>query len=92
VRFASVLDSPVTWRRKFAQLSCSSALLDRPPASRDNRRMDPTIRELVLLALLSAVLCGAALIYADPIAAAVFAALTGGCMVIAARLSRGSRT
>jgi hypothetical protein len=70
----------------------ASALLDRPPASRDNQRVDPTIRELVLLALLSAALCGVALIYADPIATAVFAALTGGCMAIAARLSRGSRT
>jgi hypothetical protein len=36
--------------------------------------MDPTVRELVLLALLSAFLCVVALIYADPIATAVFAA------------------
>jgi hypothetical protein len=47
------------------------------------------VRELVLLALLSAFLCGVALIYADPIATAVFAALTSGCVVIAAGLSRG---
>jgi hypothetical protein len=50
-------------------------------------------RELVLLALLSAfMLCGVALIYAEPIATAVFAALTSGCVVIAAVLSRGSWT
>jgi hypothetical protein len=49
-------------------------------------------RELVLLALLSAFLCGVALIYAEPIATAVFAALTSGCVVIAAVLSRGSWT
>jgi hypothetical protein len=70
----------------------SSALLDRPPAPRDNQRMDPSVRELVLLALLSAFLCVVALIYADPIATAVFAALTSGCVVIAAGLSRGSWT
>src|SRR5580692_995303 len=68
------------------------ALLDGPPASRDHQRMDPTVRELVLLALLSAFLCGVALIYAEPIATAVFAALTSGCVVIAAGLSRGSST
>ena len=50
------------------------------------------VRELVLLALLSAFLCGVALIYADPIATAVFAALTSGCVVIAAGLSLGSWT
>jgi hypothetical protein len=50
--------------------------------------MDPTIRELVLLALLSAFLGGLALIYAEPIATAVFAALFSGCVVLAARLSR----
>jgi hypothetical protein len=44
--------------------------------------MDPTVRELVLLALLSAFLCGVALIYAEPIATAVFAALTSGCVVL----------
>jgi hypothetical protein len=71
---------------------CSSALLDGPPASRDHQRMDPTVRELVLLALLSAFLCGVALIYAEPIATAVFAALTSGCVVIAAGLSLGSWT
>jgi hypothetical protein len=54
--------------------------------------MDPTVRELVLLALLSAFLCGVALICAQPIATAVFAALTSGCVVIAAGLSRGSWT
>jgi hypothetical protein len=52
--------------------------------------MDRTIREVVLLALLSAVLCAVALIYAEPIATAVFAALSGGCVVLAARLARGS--
>jgi predicted phage tail protein len=51
-----------------------------------------TVRELVLLALLSAFLCVVALIYAEPIATAVFAALTSGCVVIAAGLSRGSWT
>jgi hypothetical protein len=68
---------------------CSSALLDDPPASRNHERMDPTVRELVLLALLSAFLCVVALIYAQPIATTVFAALTSGCVVIAAGLSRG---
>jgi hypothetical protein len=68
------------------------ALLDGPPALRDHQRMDPTVRELVLLALLSAFLCGVALIYAEPIATAVFAALTSGCVVIATGLSRGSWT
>jgi hypothetical protein len=59
---------------------------------RDHQRIDPIVRELVLLALLSVFLCGVALIYADPIATAVFAALTSGCVVIAAGLSRGSWT
>ena len=54
--------------------------------------MEPALRELVVLALLSAFLCAVALIYADPIATAVFAALTSGCVVIAAWLSRGSWT
>jgi hypothetical protein len=54
--------------------------------------MDPTVRELVLLALLSTFLCIVALIYAEPIATAVFAALTSGCVVIAAGLSHGSWT
>jgi hypothetical protein len=54
--------------------------------------MNRTIRELVLLALLSAFLCGVTLIYAQPIATAVFAALTSGCVVIAARIARGSST
>jgi hypothetical protein len=52
--------------------------------------MDRTIREVVLLALLSAFLCVVALIYSEPIATAVFAALSGGCVVIAAGLARGS--
>jgi hypothetical protein len=52
--------------------------------------MDRTIREVVLLALLSAFLCVVALIYAEPIATAVFAALSGGCVLIAAGLARGS--
>jgi hypothetical protein len=59
---------------------------------RAHQRMDHTVRELALLALLSAFLCGVALIYADPIATAVFAALTSGCVVIAAGLSRRSST
>ena len=79
-------------QRVLRRVKCSSALLDGPPASRDPQRMDPTVRELVLLALLSAFLCGVALIYAQPIATAVFAALTSGCVVIAAGLSRGSWT
>jgi hypothetical protein len=49
--------------------------------------MDPTIRELVLLALLSAFLGGLALIYAEPIATAVFAALFSAVLC----LRRGSR-
>jgi hypothetical protein len=52
--------------------------------------MDRTIHELVLLALLSAFLCGVALIDAQPIATAVFAALTSGCVLIGARLAGGS--
>src|ERR1700738_4687750 len=79
-------------KRTSRRVRCSSALLDGPPTSRDHQRMDPTVRELVLLALLSAFLCVVALIYADPIATAVFAALTSGCVVIAAGLSRGSWT
>jgi hypothetical protein len=67
-------------------------LLDGPPASRNHQHMDPTVRELVLLALLSTFLCVVALIYSQPIATAVFAALTSGCVVIAAGLSRGSWT
>jgi hypothetical protein len=74
------------------RIRCSSALLDGPPASRNHQRMDPTVRELVLIALLSAFLCVVALIYADPIATTVFAALTSGCVVIAAGLSRGTWT
>ena len=40
---------------RVTRVSCSSALLDGLPASRDHQRMDPTVRELVLLALLSGV-------------------------------------
>jgi hypothetical protein len=54
--------------------------------------MEHTVRELVLLALLSGFLCVVALINAQPIATMVFAALTSGCVVIAAGLSRGSWT
>ena len=74
-------------KRASRRVRCSSALLDCPPASRDHQCTDPTVRQLVLLALLSAFLCGVALIYAEPIATAVFAALTSGCVV----LLRGSR-
>src|ERR1700738_1510939 len=69
-------------RKRRGTARIKAALLDGPPASRDHQRMDPTVRELVLLALLSAFLCGVALIYAEPIATAVFAALTSGCVVI----------
>jgi hypothetical protein len=79
-------------RDAIVAVRCSSELLDGPPTSRDHQRVDPTVRELVLLALLSAFLCVVALIYADPIPTAVFAALTSGCVVIAAGLSRGSWT
>ena len=80
-------------KRASRRVRCSSALLDGPPALRNHQRMDPTVRELVLLALLSAfMLCGVALIYAEPIATAVFAALTSGCVVIAAGLSLGAWT
>jgi hypothetical protein len=51
-----------------------------------------TISAWTPLYVLSAFLCGVALIYAEPIATAVFAALTSGCVVIAAGLSRGSWT
>ncbi len=54
--------------------------------------MNRTTRELVLLALLSAALCGLALMYDERVAAGAFAALTSGCIVIAVRLSRGSRS
>ena len=79
-------------RDAIVAVRCSSELLDGPPTSRDHQRVDPTVRELVLLTLLSAFLCVVALIYADPIPTAVFAALTSGCVVIAAGLSRGSWT
>jgi hypothetical protein len=48
--------------------------------------MDHTVRELVLLALLSGFLCVVALINAQPIATMVFAALTSGWSSL-----RGSR-
>ena len=47
--------------------------------------MDPTVRELVLLTLLSAFLCGVAFMYEQPLVTAVFAALTIGIMAVAIR-------
>ena len=44
--------------------------------------------ELILLAFLSAFLCGLALTFNQPLAIAVFAALTGGIGVIIRRRSR----
>jgi hypothetical protein len=52
--------------------------------------MDRRLRELVLLALLSAFLCAIALMYEQPLAAAVFAALTCAIGVIAVLLRRDS--
>ena len=49
--------------------------------------MDPRLRELVLLALLCAFLSGVALIYEQQVAAAVFAALTCGTVVLAVVLA-----
>ena len=69
----SLLDCNVVSEVEPFQTAARTTLLDRPPASRDNQRMDPTIPELVLLALLSAALCGVALIYADPITSAAIA-------------------
>jgi hypothetical protein len=47
--------------------------------------MDPTVRELTLLTLISAFLCGLAFTFNQPLATAVFAALTGGIGVIIIR-------
>ena len=49
--------------------------------------MDRTLRELVLLTLISAFLCGLALTFDQLLATAVFAALTGGIAAIAFRIS-----
>ena len=48
--------------------------------------MDPRARELVLLALLCAVLCGLALMYEQQLVAGVFAALACGTVVLAVEL------
>jgi hypothetical protein len=50
--------------------------------------MDPRVRELVLLALMCALLCGVALIYEQQLVAAVFAALGCGTVVLAVTLRR----
>ena len=50
--------------------------------------MDPRARELVLLALLCAFLCGVALMYEQQLVAAVFAALACGTVVLAVALRR----
>jgi len=50
------------------------------------RYMDPRVRELVLLALLCAFLCGVALMYEQQLVAAVFAALACGTVVLAVAL------
>ena len=50
--------------------------------------MDPRLRELVLLALLCAFLCGVALMYERQHVAAVFAALACGTVVLAVPLRR----
>ena len=44
--------------------------------------MDSRIRELVLLALLCAVLCSIAWMYGQPVVAAVFAALACGIVIL----------
>ena len=49
--------------------------------------MDPTLRELMLLTLISAFLCSLAWTYEQQLAATVFAALTGGIGAIAFRMS-----
>ena len=51
-------------------------------------RMDEKVCELVLLAVVSAGLCGVALMYEQRLATAIFAALTCGTVVIAAGLHR----
>jgi hypothetical protein len=50
--------------------------------------MDPRVREIVLLALLSAFLCGVALMYEQQLVAAMFAALACGTIVVAVVLRR----
>jgi hypothetical protein len=52
------------------------------------RYMDPRVRELVLLALMCALLCGVALMYERQHVAAVFAALACGTVVLAVPLRR----
>jgi hypothetical protein len=54
--------------------------------------VDHTRRELTLLTMLSAVLCGVAFMCDEPVAALVFAALTIGSIVIASRVGGGSPT
>ena len=48
--------------------------------------MDPSVREIVLLGLLCAFLCGVALMYEQQLVAAVFAALACGTVVLAVAL------
>jgi hypothetical protein len=50
--------------------------------------MDPSVREIVLLALLCAFLCGIALMYERQLVAAVFAALACSTVVLAVVLRR----
>jgi hypothetical protein len=50
--------------------------------------MRPSIRDLVLLTLFSAFLCGLTWVYQQPIATAVFAALTCCIGIITAKLAR----
>jgi hypothetical protein len=52
------------------------------------RDMNPHLRELVVLTLASAVLCGVALLYEQPAAAAVFLALTCTSALMALALRR----
>jgi hypothetical protein len=58
----------------------------RTMAARARRTMDELNTELVLLIMVSALLCGVALIYGQPLATGVFAALTCGALVSAATL------
>jgi hypothetical protein len=82
-------------RQRASQRLCGGILGARPHSLTilqprlTMRSMNRTIREVVLLALLSAFLCAVALIYVEPIATAVFAALSSGCVLIAAGLARG---
>jgi hypothetical protein len=50
--------------------------------------MDPRVRELVLLALLCALLCGVSFMYEQQLVASVFAALACGTVVLAVVLRR----